>query len=258
MTDFMIPNYSIYSLTGCSTDMLMTQLNASLLYMYKMQKLTGQILNNSLFQNNCQNFFNNNLSIFNYQNMFKNMYDNKNQFPQFNMNALQKLTLKSTTGKAVLLSKNERIEILKKYLKNVEGGFANVKGDKGGATKHGVTHFTYDSYRKRKGLPKQSVELMTDNEFTEIIEHFWEDGGASKVSDPILAFYVFSADWGSGIGRGKKLLAQCGSNPTPEKFEEVRRAYYNRIAVDTNAKFKKGWQNRVTKDHDFAYKNFVK
>ena len=149
------------------------------------------------------------------------------------------------------MSKNQRISLLKEYLKYAEGGFANVKGDRGGATKHGVTHDTYDAYRRRKNLPTRSVKEMTEDEFSEIIEYFWQKGGAANVSDPILAFYVFSADWSSGIGKGKKFLDQCGGDP--KKFEQLRRDFYNRIAVGDQAKFKRGWQNRVTKDRDFAY-----
>ena len=153
------------------------------------------------------------------------------------------------------LSKNERIELLKEHLKNVEGGYACVEGDKGGATKHGVTHGTYDDYRRRKNLPLRSVQEMTDDEFSEIIENFWQKSGADKIENPILAFYVFSTDWGSGIGKSKQFLAQCGNDP--EKFEQLRRDFYNRIAVGSNAKFKKGWQNRVTRDHNFAYSKLV-
>ena len=155
------------------------------------------------------------------------------------------------------MSKNERIELLKDYLKYAEGGYANVKHDRGGATKHGVTHGTYDYYRENiKHLPKRSVKEMTDDEYSEIIDWFWQKSGADKVENPVLAFYVFATDWGSGFGKGQKFLKQCGGSP--EKFEELRRDFYNRIAVGTQARFKKGWQNRVTKDHNFAYSKLVK
>lgn len=155
------------------------------------------------------------------------------------------------------LSKNKRIELLKNYLKLAEGGYAEVKYDRGGATKYGVTHDTYDYYREKiKHLPKRSVKEMTDDEYSEIIDWFWEKSGADKVENPILAFYVFATDWGSGLGKGQKFLKECGGSP--EKFEELRRNFYNRIAVGTQIKFKKGWQNRVTKDHNFAYSKLVK
>lgn len=39
-----------------------------------------------------------------------------------------------------------------------EGGYSNNKDDLGGETNKGITHTTYDSYIRAKGLPKQSVK----------------------------------------------------------------------------------------------------
>ncbi len=175
--------------------------------------------------------------------------------PKFDFPLLN-FTQNTKKPKQSVMSDAKRTQLIKEYLKFAEGGFANVKGDKGGDTKHGVTHTTYDNYRKRNHLPKRSVKYMTDKEFTEIIDYFWEKSGAYKIKNPTLAFYVFATDWGSGIGKSKKFLKKC--NGDPQKFEQLRRDFYNKIAVGEQAKFKRGWQNRVTRDHDFACSKLTK
>ena len=73
-----------------------------------------------------------------------------------------------------------------------EGGYVNDPTDKGGETNKGITHATYDSYRRSKGLPKQSVKYMTDEEMHEIYyNNYYNASGADKIENPRLAMYVF-------------------------------------------------------------------
>ncbi|WP_377846987.1 glycosyl hydrolase 108 family protein [Bosea sp. UC22_33] len=55
-----------------------------------------------------------------------------------------------------------------------EGGFSNHKDDPGGATMKGVTQRVYDAYRERRGLPQQSVRLISEAEIQEIYrKQYW-------------------------------------------------------------------------------------
>lgn len=155
-------------------------------------------------------------------------------------------------------SRKELIEKLVKHLEMVEGkGTNTVKGDRGGTTNTGVTHGTYDTYRTAHNLPKQHVSKMTREEYYDIINWFWEESGASEIKDPVLAFYVFAMDWGSGFGHGKKMLAQSGNNP--DKFEQLRIQFYDNIVKrnPSQKKFQNGWHNRVERDKKFAYATFT-
>lgn len=55
-----------------------------------------------------------------------------------------------------------------------EGGYVNHPKDPGGATNRGVIQRTYDGYRRRKGLPTQSVRQITDDEVHDIYRsQYW-------------------------------------------------------------------------------------
>lgn len=53
-----------------------------------------------------------------------------------------------------------------------EGGYSNDAHDSGGKTMHGILQREYDVYRRRKGLPLQSVKLISVDEQNEI---YWTD-----------------------------------------------------------------------------------
>ncbi len=235
------------------------------------QPISSFPLQDNSFAFQSSNFTNTNPFLVNNQfsmmqmSAFNANFQNINFGSFYNLNCNSVSSLKKT-GNASYKSnrvsipkdRQERLKLIMNYMKKVEGGYACVPGDKGGETKHGVTHFTYDDYRRRKHLPKQSVKYMTDAEMMEIIDYFWKEGGAENVKDPILAFYVFSMDWCSGIGQGKKILAKC--NNDPKKFEQLRDQFYDDIVRRNpgQKKFQKGWHNRVKRDKNFAYNDFTK
>ena len=73
-----------------------------------------------------------------------------------------------------------------KFVLAREGGYVNDPTDKGGETNRGITHATYDSYRRSKGLH------MTDEEMHEIYyNNYYKASGADKIENPRLAMYVF-------------------------------------------------------------------
>lgn len=58
--------------------------------------------------------------------------------------------------------------------RDVEGGHANVAGDRGGLTFNGVTQKAYDSWRARHGMASRSVDLITEDEERALyFEDYW-------------------------------------------------------------------------------------
>lgn len=137
----------------------------------------------------------------------------------------------------------------------LEGGYANNPYDRGGATNKGITHATYDSYRKSKGLPKQSVKYITDAEVREIYyKNYYLASGADKISNRKLAFALFDTAVNMGVGAAKKLLNQSGGDYN--KFNQLRRARYQQIASKRGQRrFLKGWMNRMNIVANFANQN---
>ncbi len=134
-----------------------------------------------------------------------------------------------------------------------EGGYSDSKVDRGGKTLKGVTHTTYDSYRKSKGLSTQSVTKMTDDEMQEIYyEMFYKASGADKISDKKLALYVFDTAVNMGVGVAKEFLEAC--NGDRNKFEQLRKSRYRRIIErdKTQKANEKGWNNRMVAIKDAA------
>lgn len=59
--------------------------------------------------------------------------------------------------------------VVLKWVGLSEGGYVNHKKDPGGETNRGITRRTYDAWRTAKGLPVQSVKLITRDEAEQII-----------------------------------------------------------------------------------------
>lgn len=129
-----------------------------------------------------------------------------------------------------------------------EGGYSNSQYDKGGKTNYGITHSTYDAWRKEHHLPTQDVRNITKEEVTQIYnDYYWVPSGASKIAqtDPKLAIAVFDTAVLHGVGGAKKFLKQSGNDLN--KFLELRTESYNKIVAKdkTQEKFKRGWDIRV-------------
>lgn len=140
-----------------------------------------------------------------------------------------------------------------KFVLAREGGYVNDLNDKGGETNKGITHTTYDFYRRSKGLPKQSVKYMTDEEMHEIYyNNYYKASGADKIENPRLAMYVFDTAVLHGVYGAKQMLKKSGGDL--EKFEQLRREhYYKQVEKKPKQKeFLEGWLNRVNHVKDYA------
>ena len=142
------------------------------------------------------------------------------------------------------------------FVLRMEGGYANNPYDRGGATNKGITHKTYDSYRKSKGLPTQSVRNISDAEVRDIYyRNYYLASGADKIKDRRLALVLFDTAVNMGVSAAKKLLNESGGDYN--RFNQLRRSRYQRIASKGGQKrFLKGWLNRTNQCMAFAGQNF--
>ena len=87
-----------------------------------------------------------------------------------------------------------------------EGGYVNNPHDPGGATNRGVTQAVYDSYRARKGLPKQPVKACTMDETKDIYRNlYWNKVHGDDLPIGVdLAVFDFAVN--SGPARAAKML----------------------------------------------------
>ncbi len=152
---------------------------------------------------------------------------------------------------------------------DAEGGFTH---DNGGDTMHGVTQHIYDLFReKKKGLPLQSVRLITDDEVLEIMEDmFWTPAHCKELPDQLaIAHFDWAYNHGpegatrtlqSALGFtaqavdgvfGPRTLQAVNVSKVPEivsNYLNVRRAWYRTAAQKNPAKYQSdlnGWLNRV-------------
>jgi len=157
-----------------------------------------------------------------------------------------------------------------KFVLSQEGGYSNDAADSGGATNFGITHNEYDADRIERGLPTQSIRLITAEEVRSIYERkYWQAGKCGQLPAP-LDLVHFDGCVNIGVGGATRLLQKAvgskvdgGFGPQTVKdvqhaledndslaialnIIDLRREYYRRI-VDRNATqgvFLKGWLNR--------------
>jgi len=143
-----------------------------------------------------------------------------------------------------------------------EGGFSDILDDPGGATNFGITQETYDIYRIRKKLKKQSVKYIS---MIEVYDCYYKNYYLKTRCDtlsPALAFINFDTSVNFGIGGANRFLDQIldenpelSANPKgcekelAEKYIELREEYRYRItaANKKKCKFLDGWLNRDNK-----------
>lgn len=162
----------------------------------------------------------------------------------------------------------ERIEKYGEFCRSWEGGFANDPDDSGGATMKGITLATYRRYCKEKGYKKPSVDDLkniSDRTWNAILRWgYWDRINADKINDEWVAYVFVDWVWMSGAGFirlvqrrlgvkddgifGKKSLAALNALGGKKAFELIwkeRKAHFERIGKGKNAKFLKGWMNRL-------------
>lgn len=156
------------------------------------------------------------------------------------------------------------------YEKARKTGFANDPDDLGGATMVGVTLATYTEYCRKKGYPKPTVERLRSMTYTQWLDilktMFWDRWRADEIANQSVAEILVDWVWASGkygitipqqvLGVlpdgivGPKTLAALNAQDPADFFSRImyeRKAYIDRICASrpANAKFKKGWLNRL-------------
>lgn len=156
-------------------------------------------------------------------------------------------------------------EILKPFILSWEGGFANIPGDRGGATNMGVTITTYRSvFGKERTV--EDLKALTDVEWLHVFNTlYWSKWKGDQIESQSVANLLVDWMWTSGSYGvkipqrvlevkidgvvGPKTLAAINGYPDQEKlFSKLwqeREDFFRRIATGPQKKFLNGWLNRL-------------
>ena len=152
-----------------------------------------------------------------------------------------------------------------------EGGWSDNPSDSGGATMYGIIQREYDAYRRAKGLPEQTVRLISIAEREEIYrDNYWEPVHGDYLDSPV-DMVMFDSAVNTGIGQAIKWLqtalgiivtrqfdtdtsdayhtyiAAHGAQPLAEAILRQRVAFYQWLGENKpgDETFESGWLNRV-------------
>jgi len=101
--------------------------------------------------------------------------------------------------------KENYAQALKQVLK-YEGGYVDHPKDPGGPTNKGVTQAVYDTWRKSKDLPTQSVRNISDSEIATIYKNLYWDRISGDYLPSGVDFAVFDYAVNSGVSRAARTL----------------------------------------------------
>ncbi|MGB3519609.1 MAG: glycosyl hydrolase 108 family protein, partial [Elainellaceae cyanobacterium] len=119
--------------------------------------------------------------------------------------------------------------------------------DIGGATNKGVTTGTYNEYRRRKGLPTQSVRLITQAEVEDIYRSmYWTPSNSQLMVRP-LAIVHFDTAVNFGVGGSTLFLQETLGVPADGGFGPITRSALDRS--NTSATARRYVQSRI----DYRY-----
>lgn len=158
------------------------------------------------------------------------------------------------------------IEDALKFTLKWEGGYTNDPLDPGGPTNFGIIQSRYDEYRNAENKPKQSVKLITKNEYEEIYDKYYYTPIRAKfVSNP-LGLVLFDTAVNLGVGGATARLQASLKVPVTSKWtqsisdtihqsDQVEVAInicklriakrYDRVKkAPSQKRFLKGWLNR--------------
>lgn len=169
-----------------------------------------------------------------------------------------------------------KIELIVPKILKWEGGYVNHPFDKGGPTNKGITIETYESYCRKKGYPRPTIERLKNishDEWMEILRTlYWDKWRADEINNQSIANLVVDWVWASGIygikypqevlGVAvdgvvgiKTLFAINNYENQKELFKKLwnrRKKHFEDIAKRNPSQkvFLKGWMNRL---NDFKY-----
>lgn len=151
-----------------------------------------------------------------------------------------------------------------------EGGskYTNDPNDSGAGTKFGISDARDGKIDGLADLDgdgkgdKQVKELSESDAILIYKKQYYDPCKADLINDELLALHVFDFAVNSGISRaiktlqsvigvkadgviGNKTLEKVNSGDYTEAYRDARIAFYKYIGVGKNAKFLKGWINRV-------------
>ena len=87
-----------------------------------------------------------------------------------------------------------------------EGGYVDHPKDPGGPTNKGITQAVYDEWRKKSGLPVQSVRNIAQSEVEAIYrQEYWDRISGDSLPSGV-DFAVFDYAVNSGVSRAAKTL----------------------------------------------------
>lgn len=165
-----------------------------------------------------------------------------------------------------------KIEQLAPWILAWEGGYANVPGDRGGATNMGVTIATWRAVGYDKDgdgdIDVDDLRLLTRDDVVERVmrPHYWDRWQADQIKDQSVANLLVDWVWASGAHGikkpqamlgvaadgivGPKTLAALNARESRQLFAELhdlRTQFINNIvrANPSQAKFRKGWLRRL-------------
>lgn len=146
----------------------------------------------------------------------------------------------------------------------IEGGFSDIREDRGGRTMNGFTQRLYDGWRFTHGLPKRDVRLIEEEEKEQIAhDEFWVPAQCEPLPEP-LCIAVFDMAFNSGPWNAKLTLQRAlrvkqdgvigektvRAAQDPEamlRFLMKRAAFIQDIVLNDRSQviFLEGWINRL-------------
>lgn len=157
--------------------------------------------------------------------------------------------------------------VITPFILKWEGGYCDVKDDRGGATNKGVTLATFRSvYGQDK--TKDDLKRITDKQWSYIFKKlYWDKCKCDDIKDQSVANILVDYAWMSGPARairdiqsisgalpdgiaGPKTTAAINAMAPKALFGKLRQKrllFYNNIVKSnpSQSKFIKGWTNRV-------------
>ena len=171
-------------------------------------------------------------------------------------------------------------KVLVPFILKWEGGYANVKGDRGGATNKGITIATYKALGRWDNnhdgkVDEKDLKLLTDEQWYIIYKKsFWDKWRADEIKNQSIANILVDWVWASGkygitkpqamLGLkadgivGAKTLSAINNYPNQkelfDKIKALRLQFVDNIVKNnpSQKKFVKGWKNRI---NAFKYTN---